>query len=133
MLEAETALGRLQLQAEEAEQQIRQAEGRTETAQSAPKELELKKEEAARIRNEAPFEVRPCLAAMLVPEQMQYKMSGSRDWFCITAGTELVCHLEPLCSHDIALTWLWSQPIGRTYSRIRLNVSGDLPAPEHVP
>ncbi len=117
---AETALGRLQQQAEEAEQQIRQAEGRAETAQSALKELEFKEEEAARIRNEAPLEVRPGSAAMLVPEQIhgigQYKMYDSWDWFCITAGTDFVCHLEPLCCSDVAV-------VGRTYSRSRLHVS----------
>ncbi|KAL0046237.1 hypothetical protein WJX82_006497 [Trebouxia sp. C0006] len=47
-------------------------------------------EEAARIRNEAPLEVRPSLAAMLVQEQIQYRMFDSWDWFCITAGTEFV-------------------------------------------
>ncbi len=93
---AKTASGRLQQQAEEAEQQIRQAEGRAETAQTALKELEFEEEEAARFRNEAPVEVRPGSAAMLVPEQIQ-------AWFCITAGTDFRCHLEPLCSSDMAV------------------------------
>ena len=73
-------------------------------------------EEAARIRNEAPLEVRPSLAAMLVQEQIQYRMFDSWDWFGITAGTEFVCHPEPWCCCDLAV-------FGRTYSRSRLHVS----------